>query len=113
MLALASSARAETPARVLPEDPTQVQLSLAPVVRKAQPAVVNVYASRIEQRPRNPLFDDPFFHQFFGEQGENSRTALSLGSGVLVDPSGLIVTNEHVIEGMTCLLYTSPSPRDS
>jgi Do/DeqQ family serine protease len=51
--------------------------------------------------PRNPLFDDPIFRQFFGPQGGNSRTARSLGSGVIVDPSGLVVTNHHVIEGMT------------
>ena len=101
LLALATTVRAETPVRAVPQDLAQVQLSLAPVVKKAQPAVVNVYASRVEQRPRNPLFDDPFFRQFFGDQGENSRTAQSLGSGVIVDPSGLIVTNEHVIEGMT------------
>ena len=101
LLALATPVWAETPTRAVPQDLGQVQLSLAPVVKKAQPAVVNVYASRVEQRPRNPLFDDPFFRQFFGDQGENSRTAQSLGSGVLVDPSGLIVTNEHVIEGMT------------
>ena len=53
--------------------------------------------------PRNPLFDDPFFRHFFGEPGQeqNPRIAQSLGSGVIVDPSGLVVTNHHVIEGMT------------
>ena len=98
---LAASAE---PARQVPSAPSDVLLSFAPVVKKAQPAVVNVYASRTEKRPRNPIFDDPIFRHFFGE-GDNMRpgnpTARSLGSGVLVDSSGLVVTNYHVIEGMT------------
>lgn len=90
-------------ARQIPSSRSDMVLSFAPVVKKAQPAVVNVYASRVDRRPRNPLFDDPIFRHFFG--GGNGppggRTARSLGSGVLVDPSGLVVTNYHVIEGMT------------
>lgn len=90
--------------RQVPAGSGDILLSFAPIVKKAQPAVVNVYASRIDRRPRNPLFDDPVFRRFFGDGG-NSRpggpTAQSLGSGVLVDPSGLVVTNYHVIEGMT------------
>jgi len=87
--------------KVVPQSPGEVHLSFAPVVKKAQPAVVNVYASRIETRAQNPLFDDPIFRRFFGGQGDNARTAQSLGSGVIVDSSGLVVTNHHVIEGMT------------
>jgi Do/DeqQ family serine protease len=84
-----------------PQSPGEVHLSFAPIVKKVHPAVVNVYASRIETRPRNPLFDDPIFRHFFGDQGETGRSALSLGSGVIIDRSGLVVTNNHVIEGMT------------
>ena len=62
--------------------------------------MVNVYAQRIERQPRNPIFDDPIFQRFFG-QHPGAKTAQSLGSGVIVDPSGLVVTNHHVIEGMT------------
>ena len=98
---LVAPALAETAQKLVPQTLAEVHLSFAPVVKKAQPAVVNVYASRVEQRPQNPLFDDPIFRRFFGNQGENARTAQSLGSGVIVDPSGLIVTNHHVIEGMT------------
>src|ERR1700677_3367654 len=94
-------AEAQTVQKIVPTDPGEVHLSFAPVVKKARPAVVNVYASRVETMPRNPLFDDPVFRQLFGGQGANSRTAQSLGSGVIVDPSGLVVTNHHVIEGMT------------
>jgi len=87
--------------KIVPQSPAEVRLSFAPVVKKVRPAVVNVYASRIETRPQNPLFDDPIFRHFFGDQGGGSaRVAQSLGSGVIVDRSGLIVTNNHVIEGM-------------
>jgi Do/DeqQ family serine protease len=103
--ALAVSPRAglaaPDPARQAPATAGDIVLSFAPVVKKAQPAVVNVYASRIERRPKNPLFDDPFFERFFGGGARPGGTARSLGSGVLVDRSGLVVTNYHVIEGMT------------
>jgi Do/DeqQ family serine protease len=98
-----TGAPAET-VRELPRSKTEEVLSFAPVVRKAAPSVVNVYASRIDTQPRNPLFDDPVFRHFFGENGQGrpgGTTAKSLGSGVIVDSSGLIVTNFHVIDGMT------------
>ena len=90
--------------KLLPESPAQVKYSFAPLVKKVQPAVVNVYASRKEEVVHNPLLDDPFFKRFFGlENGQRpgGPTAQSLGSGVIVDGSGLVVTNFHVIEGMT------------
>jgi Do/DeqQ family serine protease len=98
---LGAMAAASAVERATPPSPSEVRLSFAPVVRKVRPAVVNVYASRTETRPQNPLFDDPIFRHFFGDQGGGGRTAQSLGSGVIVDRSGLIVTNNHVIEGMT------------
>jgi Do/DeqQ family serine protease len=77
----------------------ELRLSYAPVVQRVAPAVVNVYAARVVQN-RNPLLDDPIFRRFFGvPDGAGSQLQRSLGSGVLVDPSGLIVTNNHVIEG--------------
>lgn len=101
LLAATGHALSDDVTKIVPGNAGEVRFSFAPVVKKARPAVVNVYASRIEAVPRNPLFDDPIFRRFFGDQGENSRTAQSLGSGVIVDPSGLVVTNHHVIEGMT------------
>jgi Do/DeqQ family serine protease len=61
--------------------------------------VVNVYAAKVIQN-RNPLLDDPIFRRFFGVPGQQpEQMQRSLGSGVMVDPSGLVVTNNHVIEG--------------
>jgi len=79
--------------------PNELRLSYAPVVQHVEPAVVNVYAAKIIES-RNPLFDDPIFRQFFGVPGgDRQQIQRSLGSGVIVDPSGLVVTNVHVIEG--------------
>ena len=104
LVMLVSLGASAEPLRQVPRAQNDVVLSFSPVVKKAQPAVVNVYASRTDKRPRNPLFDDPIFRHFFGEGGNErpgSPTTRSLGSGVLVDSSGLVVTNYHVIEGMT------------
>ncbi len=86
--------------RRVPASQAELQLSYAPLVKKVAPAVVNVYAAKVV-RNRNPLFDDPIFRQFFGGNmpGGGTQIERSLGSGVIVDPSGLIVTNVHVIEG--------------
>jgi Do/DeqQ family serine protease len=98
----AAFAQAQLTVPRIPQSRGEILLSFAPLVKKAAPAVVNVYASRVVRQARNPLFDDPFFRQFFGDQlpgmERRERVQRALGSGVIVDPSGIIVTNYHVIE---------------
>jgi len=103
-LAATGAVSAVTPAT--PQSAAEITLSFAPLVKKAAPAVVNIYARKVVQaRQVSPLFDDPFFRRFFGEgfgRGfglPQERVQNSLGSGVIVDPDGVIVTNHHVIDG--------------
>ncbi len=85
--------------RRVPSSGAELRLSYAPIVQRVQPAVVNVYAAKTVQN-RNPLLDDPIFRRFFGVPGQQpEQMQRSLGSGVMVDASGLVVTNNHVIEG--------------
>lgn len=74
--------------------------SLAPMLERAVPGVVNIATSGRVQAEQSPLFNDPFFRRFFEvpEQPRERRTS-SLGSGVIIDAGkGLIVTNHHVID---------------
>ena len=97
IVALAGPAAAQE--RRLPSQ-SELRLSYAPVVQHVAPAVVNVYAAKVVQN-RNPLLDDPIFRRFFGGApgGGGNQLQRSLGSGVIVDATGLVVTNNHVIEG--------------
>jgi serine protease DegS len=81
-------------------------VSYAGAVERASPAVVNVFTTKVYTQRINPLFDDPFFRQFFGDMLGDSignrlrkRRKNSLGSGVIVDARGFVVTNNHVIDG--------------
>ncbi|EAU42587.1 serine protease [Fulvimarina pelagi HTCC2506] len=86
------------PSRSVPDSRSEITLSFAPLVRKSAPAVVNVYAARAVPERLSPFAGDPFFGQFFGAPSQREpRIESSLGSGVIVDPSGLVVTNNHVI----------------
>ncbi len=101
---VAGPVAAQTPLRQVPESRQEISLSFSGVVKKSAGAVVNVYGARVEKQPRNPFMDDPFFRRFFGDRGfgvPQERVQRSLGSGVVVDASGLVVTNNHVIEGMS------------
>jgi len=84
--------------RQVPSSMGQLALSFAPIVKRVAPAVVNVYAARVVEN-QNPFMADPFFRQFFGGGMPREMVQRSLGSGVIVNPAGLVVTNYHVIEG--------------
>ena len=99
----ANAQTASSDTKVVPGGQAALTYSYAPIVKQAAPAVVNVYSSRmVKQQAYPPFFDDPFFRRFFGNPGSNgerSRIQKSLGSGVIVDASGFVVTNAHVIDG--------------
>jgi serine protease Do len=104
LLAVAVVAAAGADERRVPNSPAEVQLSFAPVARKALPAVVNIYSQRtVQTRGFSPLFEDPLFRRFFGDQLPHGlarrRLQNSLGSGVIVDADGIIVTNHHLVGG--------------
>ena len=80
-------------ARRTPPDVESVKLSFAPVVRKAAPAVVNISSKRLVRQQVDP------FWEMFGGGVPRERVEGSLGSGVIVRADGVIVTNNHVIEG--------------
>jgi Do/DeqQ family serine protease len=84
--------------RRVPSGNAEVQLSFAPLVKETAPAVVNVYAARAVPARQSPFANDPFFGQFFGQRFDSRpRMESSLGSGVIVDRMGLVVTNNHVV----------------
>ncbi len=90
--------------REVPQTQQQVQLSYAPLVKKTAPAVVNIYTKRTEKVELSPLFNDPLMKLFMGDALRRlgvapERVVSSLGSGVIVRPEGLIITNNHVIQG--------------
>lgn len=91
------------------------------VVKAVKPAVVNVSAVRIanvrqngssldpffENHPFREFFGDEFFKRFFGAPGETRKyRQQGLGSGVIFDPRGYILTNRHVINGADEILVT-------
>jgi Do/DeqQ family serine protease len=96
------AAAAPAPAQRVPASPAEIQLSFVPVVRKAAPAVVNIYTRKVVERRFQPFAGDPFFERMFGDLFPDltqRRIENSLGSGVIVDPSGIVVSNYHVVGG--------------
>jgi len=89
------------------------------VAKAAMPAVVNISSARIVRAPEGgPFFSDPFFRFFFGEEFfrqfrvPRERREQSLGSGVLVKPEGIILTNNHVVENAKEVRVTLADKRE-
>ncbi len=83
--------------------------TLAPMLERATPAVVNIATENRVAMRRNPLLDDPFFRRFFNvpDQQPRERKAQSVGSGVVVDArKGYVITNHHVVDGADTITVT-------
>src|SRR5579864_9495881 len=118
LLAIAALTPAALPAAMPPAVGDTPVPTLAPMIKKVSPAVVNI-ATRGTIRERgaqNPLLDDPFFRRFFDvppDTGPRERPFQSAGSGVIFDArSGYIVTNAHVVENATEITVTLQDGRD-
>jgi Do/DeqQ family serine protease len=101
MAPLAAQQTIDPPPQV-PSGRAEITLSFAPVVRATAPAVVNIFAKRELPSQRSPFADDPFFSQLFrGLAPTSPRVENSLGSGVILSPDGLLVSNHHVAGNAT------------
>jgi len=94
---------------------SEISSSFADVIEKASPAVVNISSTRVikasdqkDGQGGNPFMNDPFFRQFFGGQGARPRDQREsgLGSGIIVNPAGYILTNNHVVDKASVLKVT-------
>ncbi|MEO0567824.1 MAG: Do family serine endopeptidase [Pseudomonadota bacterium] len=86
----------------VPQNQAEISLGFVPVVQKAAPAVVNIYARRVVDQQASPFRNDPFFRDFFRNFGSTRpRLQNSLGSGVILSEDGIVVSNFHVVGGAT------------
>ena len=98
----------EGEAAPLPAD----RLTLAPLAKRAAPAVVNIAVLQTSPLQQNPLLRDPYFRRYFGIPDAALQPRLAAGSGVIVDGGrGLVLTNHHVIDNARAILVTLPDRR--
>lgn len=95
--------------------PAQGPVSYAQAVESAAPAVVNIYTRTVVRQNVHPLFNDPFFRNFFDSESipQRERIQSSLGSGVILSPQGYIVTNNHVISGADSIIVALKDGREA
>ena len=109
LLSILSISTLSLAAGLPPYDGTQALPSLAPMLERSMPAVVNIATSKNIQLSDNPLMQDPVFRQFFNvpNQSRQQQQKNSLGSGVIIDSKqGLVLTNNHVIDKADTILVT-------
>jgi len=97
-------------------DESRGVLSVAPLVTRATPAVVNIAVSITRPGQQSPLFQDPFFRRYFGESPgrtpQPQQRAMAAGSGVIIDAGkGYVVTNNHVVEHADKITVTTKDGR--
>lgn len=109
------SETAQVQEKEVPRTREEMVLSFAPVIKKVAPAVVNIYATSHARGsyPKSPFMQDPFFRQFFDYlYPDITSEQSSLGSGVIVSPEGLILTNYHVIDGADVIRVVMSDKRE-
>ena len=98
-----ANAPGAAPAPVAPNPALMPVSSYADVVSKVAPAVITIHSQmRVRQPQQFPFMNDPFFRRFFGErqaQPPAEQQRQGLGSGVIIDANGYILTNHHVVDG--------------
>ena len=88
--------------------------AITETVKKVSPAVVGINVTEIQQynSPFSSFFNDPFFRQFFGNQGTFDQKVKELGSGFIISPDGYIVTNDHVAGNASEITVTLTNGKD-